>query len=442
MIWTVCKISALRLWNTKQELLLAFVVPVLFFTIFALIFSRGVGQSVSQVRVSFIDDEGSAESRSIIYDACKHAEISPVTGVGRTSKDWPIELLSRWLISQRGVEVVVYIPAGFTTQDPADPHLSIELFNEGINPIGHRLVQASLAESIAMQLAVSNLTELQVARPVASKAPNAATLTVIPVTSTNDSSQPARNISINGVTTAGFEHPLAKPIQPSQPGSQNKNAASKQEVFKAVDAFGSNKHQPKVAMAAAGIAVMFLLFSANGAGASLLEEREAGTMRRLLSSRLTLSQLLVGKWIYMTLLGCTQLSAMFVWGELVFRVNLVGHLPGFMAMTLATSAACASFALFLAAICRSRQQLHGVSIILVLTMSAVGGSMVPRYIMSENMRALGRFTFNGWALDGFQKVFWYDLPLSAIRVELAVLLGIAVLLGGVARLLAGHWSES
>ncbi len=132
---------------------------------------------------------------------------------------------------------------------------------------------------------------------------------------------------------------------------------------------------------------------------------------------------------------------MFVWGQVMFRVDLLGHIPGFVAMTIATSAASASFALFLATCCRSRQQLHGISIVLILGMSAVGGSMVPRYIMSDSMRQFGKFTFNGWALDGFQKVFWYDMPLHAIRNELFVLLSIAILLGALACLLAQRWSK-
>ena len=159
----------------------------------------------------------------------------------------------------------------------------------------------------------------------------------------------------------------------------------------------------------------------------------------MLSSRLTLTDLLLGKWIYITALGTTQLLIMFAWGQLVFGVDLYGHLIGFLVMAFATSAACASFALFLSAICRSRQQLHAASVVLVLSMSAVGGSMVPRYIMSDTMKQLGKFTFNGWALDGFQKLFWYDLPLSAIRAEVFVLLAVSIGLGIAARLLMKRW---
>lgn len=110
MIWTVCEISILRLWNNKNELALAFLVPLLFFSIFALVFSRGMGLSVSGVRVAFVDDDQSHESIAVIRDACTHAEIKVVTGVGRTSAEWPIEKLSRILLTRKGVEVVVHIP--------------------------------------------------------------------------------------------------------------------------------------------------------------------------------------------------------------------------------------------------------------------------------------------------------------------------------------------
>lgn len=402
MIWTVCKISILRLWNNKQEMVLAFLVPVLFFSIFAIIFSRGLGESTTAVRVAFVDDDRTNESLTLIRQACQHPELKPLARIAHTSSEWPIDSLSRILISQRNAEVVVHIPAGFTTQDPDAPTCSIALFNAGVNPIGHRLVQASLAESIALELSKASLGSTR----------NAQTQVEL--------------------ASAEEPPPRSRLVASSKPMTEP-------SVFKSIDAFATNKHQPKIALYAAGIAVMFLLFSANSAGASLLEEREAGTLGRLLNSRLTLTELLLGKWLFITALGGLQIVLMFVWGQLVFRVDLVGHLPGFAVMTLVTSGACASFGLLLATLCRSRHQLHAVSVVLVLTMSAVGGSMVPRYIMSDTMKSFGKLTFNGWALDGFQKIFWYDLPLSAIRVEVGVLLGISLLFGLASRLFAERW---
>ena len=55
---------------------------------------------------------------------------------------------------------------------------------------------------------------------------------------------------------------------------------------------------------AAGIGVMFLLFSAvGGAGGALLEEAESGTLERLLSTNIGMTGLLAGKWLFLTLVG-------------------------------------------------------------------------------------------------------------------------------------------
>ena len=79
-----------------------------------------------------------------------------------------------------------------------------------------------------------------------------------------------------------------------------------------------------------------------------------------------------------------------------------------MVMTIVTAAAAAALGLVLATVARTRAQLSGFSTILILTMSALGGSMFPRFLMSETMQKFGLLTFNGWALDGYLKVFWYQ----------------------------------
>ncbi|MFO0084840.1 MAG: ABC transporter permease, partial [Pirellula sp.] len=209
-----------------------------------------------------------------------------------------------------------------------------------------------------------------------------------------------------------------------------------------VDLMGGKKTNPVVAMYAAGIAVMFLLFSATTASGSLLEERENSTLDRLLCSRLTMDQLLLGKWTYLTMIGCIQMLLMFTWGALVFKIDVLRHWEGFAAMTLVTAGASSSFALLLASLCKSRMQLGWVSTIVILSMSALGGSMVPRYLMSETIQKVGLCTFNAWALEGFNKVFWRELPLDQIGTELAVLTGCGALFIVLARVFAIRWERS
>jgi ABC-2 type transport system permease protein len=193
---------------------------------------------------------------------------------------------------------------------------------------------------------------------------------------------------------------------------------------------------------AAGLGVMFLLFSCSGNSGTLLDEQDAGTLGRLVGSRVGLNGVLTGKWIFLTLMGTLQLCVMFTWGALVFRLPLASHLPGFAIVTIFTAAAAAGFGLLLATLSRTRAQLSGLSTIVILTMSSVGGSMFPRFLMSDTMQRIGLVTFNAWALDGYLKVFWRQAPLVDLWPQIVVLAAMAAVFLAAARVFARKWEAA
>jgi ABC-2 type transport system permease protein len=205
---------------------------------------------------------------------------------------------------------------------------------------------------------------------------------------------------------------------------------------------GQNKKSPMISFYAAAIGVMFLLFTASGSAGALLDEVESGTLERVLSTRVTMTKLLMGKLVFNTLLAFVQLVAMFLWGAAVFHLDFFNHLPGFAVMGLVTAFAVAAFGLLLASACKTRAQLGSLSTLLILIMSAVGGSMFPRFLMPEAMQKAGLFTINAWAIDGFTKVFWRDLPVSALWPQVSVLLAVGVGLFLIARRVARRWETA
>ncbi len=421
MITTVFHIALLRLWNNKQELLLTLVVPILFFSIFALIFGRGVGSDTAAIKVAIVDDDMSALTQDIIRLVREQPAIQTDSHLLQTNDEWPLTKLTRVIIRVSGADIVVYLPSGMERSLEGQAEVAVQLLSEGTNPVARQIVSSMLSQVVAVAWA-QNQRDRQF---ISSAEP-------LPTPSPGPQSQRHLTHNVDG--------------QSGQPDSGNSTQPGTWErkngdliSFESTDVFAVDKHNPKIAMYAAGIAVMFLLFSATGAGGSLLEEYEAGTLDRLLTSRLTVTELLAGKWLYITCLGCVQLTVMFAWAQLVFGVDLLGHLSGFAVMTLCTSATTASLAVCLAVFCRSRTQLNSVSIVLILTMSALGGSMVPRYIMSPEMQRWGQLTFNAWRIDGFKKVFWYDLPLSALDIEVKVLLSMSVILACLGRIFADRW---
>jgi len=208
------------------------------------------------------------------------------------------------------------------------------------------------------------------------------------------------------------------------------------------DVVGEKKKSPMISYYAAGVGVMFLLFTASAAGGSLLDESESGALDRVLSARVTMTTLLAGKLIYCALLAFAQLTLMFLWAALIFHLDFFSHIPGFLVMTAITSFAVASFGMLLASVTRTRAQLGAFSTLIILTMSALGGSMFPKFIMSDLMIKVGYFTFNSWAIEGYQKIFWRDEPVRSLGPEAAVLVTSGVGLFLLARWFARKWEYS
>lgn len=419
MISTVFMIHVRRLLHSRVELMLTFVVPVAFFSIFAIIFAGGVGGSTTpKIKVAIVDEINSPSSRRLVEQLRENESL-------RIMRDEPPASIDRndaadWVRSG-SMTIAIVIATAERLSEPqflSEPQISSEpkLPSEPQRSIRIDLL-ADSSDQVASQVVSAMVS--QCLGKLAADGPSA-------------SSDTGQRLAMR--TGDALPTTFRPPTSPMAPA--NINPAN---LIQVVDVLGENKSNPVISMYAAGIAVMFLLFGASGGGGTLLEEKENQTLDRLLSTQMTMDQLLLGKWSYLTILGLVQVTVMFAWAQLVFGVNLLGHFDGFFMMTLVTSSAAASLGLFLATLCRTRGQLNGLSVILILTMSALGGSMVPRYIMSDKLQQAGLWTFNAWALDGYDKVFWRELPVEALAPQMTVLMLSGVGLLVAARLLAIRW---
>lgn len=177
----------------------------------------------------------------------------------------------------------------------------------------------------------------------------------------------------------------------------------------------------------AGTAVLMLLFSVAALGASLLEEKEEGMLKKLLSAPLPPNHILFGKIIFANIVSIIQLIIMFVFSWLAFGLDILPHIPSLLLMIIVTAYACSGFGVFLASFARSRQQVQALSTIIILTMSAIGGSMIPIFMMPEFMQKISVVSVNYWGVQGFFDIFYRQLPITDLtflsRVLVLVLIG-------------------
>lgn len=434
---TIVRINWLNLKRDRVALALTFILPLVFFSIFASIFGgTGGGRGGPQATDLLVVDLDATETSRRFIAALGQQEALVVVTAPRPTEEVPDPQPysledGRRKVREGAFPVAVVLPAGFgeTFGSFAGDGEPVQLIYDAANPIARHSV-AGLLQAAAMTTGPDLLMKQGLGMLEAFGGP----LT------------DAQRLVVDQVE--GFFQ------EGSAAGGGAGQAAGLVQV-EAVDVRdlddGSQVEKPKrsiVAYYAAGIGVMFLLFSMAGAGGALLEEEESGVLERLLISNVSMTELLLGKWLFFAAMGLTQVTLMFVWGASVFGLELwtLKRLAGFAAMAVVTACAASAFGIVLATACRSRSQLSGVSTIVILIMSALGGSMMPRFVMPDFMDKLALFTFNGWALDGFLKVFWYDDPnaglapsLLALAPQFAVLSLLAVVFLSVARRLARRW---
>jgi ABC-2 type transport system permease protein len=134
-----------------------------------------------------------------------------------------------------------------------------------------------------------------------------------------------------------------------------------------------------------------------------------------------------GKFLFLVAQGVIQVGLIFAAAIIVHDVNVGSHLGPWLLITLAAAMAASGLALAVATTCTTKQQAQTISTFIVLVCSAVGGSMVPRFMMPPWLQEVGRFTPNTWAIEAYHGVLWRGEALSELLPELGSLLALAVI---------------
>lgn len=170
---------------------------------------------------------------------------------------------------------------------------------------------------------------------------------------------------------------------------------------------------------AGAVAILFLLFSAMQGAATLIEERHAGIVDRVAVGPAGTDVVVLGKFVFLAAQGVVQVTLIFLVALLVYRVDVLGRVGPWALTTLAASVAAAGLGLAVASACTTKQQAQTISTFVVLVSSAIGGSMVPRFMMPPWLQDIGWYTPNAWAIEAYHGTLWRGEDLAGLLPELA-----------------------
>ncbi len=356
----------LTLARDRAALVMAFVLPAAFFVIFALIFVGASGGDIA-VRLAISDEQANEASTRFVKGLIKHPQIELLGTGAITSAE--VNSLVRDDVADVGV---VIRSNGRALGDFAgEGNAPIEIVSDPT-----REIPTSVVRGIAQQVYFTELADIVIA--AASGAP----------------------------LSEGAPEPA--PLDFGR-------------MIKQTTAVADSGVVPAVSYYAGAVAAMFLLFSALNGAITLVTERESGLIDRVATGPGGVGAVVDGKFVFLVAQGIVQVTIIFVVAWLGFGVDLVSNILYWAITTVFSAVAAAALALGFVSICKTHVQAQTIGTVAVIIDSALGGSMVPRFLMPEAIRDVGWTTPNAWVIDAYGAIFWRGETWEVLTLPWAVL---------------------
>lgn len=168
--------------------------------------------------------------------------------------------------------------------------------------------------------------------------------------------------------------------------------------------------------------VMMMVFIYGGI--SVMMDRKAGVLTRILFSSVTIGQLFGGKFLGRLLMGLLQAGILIATGLLFFNLNLGNVFLSTLNVVIFAITA-AAIGIFVGSVFGEEGIIVGISILLANVFSALGGCWWPIEFVPPAIRTAGMISPAYWAMDVFHKVIFFNKGFSDIYVNFLVLLGFA-----------------
>jgi ABC transporter DrrB family efflux protein len=143
-------------------------------------------------------------------------------------------------------------------------------------------------------------------------------------------------------------------------------------------------------------------------------ERRHGTLVRLNAAPLARWQILLGKLLPCAAVSLVQGFGLLVAGHFLFGLPLGAKPTLLIPVVAGTSGAAVGLAMLVASLARTEQQVSVNGTLLVMVLAGLSGSLMPRYLMPEEMRQLSKITPHAWSLDAYQQLLTNPEPQTAI----------------------------
>lgn len=441
--WLLAKKDLRCYFRDRGALAVGFLVPIALVTVFGWIMtaiSGGGGGGMPQATLYVVDEAGTDESRTFVERLRKSnmLKIEPKPTSNPLTRN---EVEKK--VADGDTSHALVIPTGFALANSAADAPKLIMFRDPGRKMEQQIIQIGLFQSAMAEsngtlwwnglrktLEEAGLSNEQVAQ-VQVPANNMTDLIGQFLDTDKETTQPSAAPDL-----ATKEEGLKS--DNSQEAAANETDAEEDDPMAGMMSFMLNMvplddkpieppSRPRrvtyqAAQSVAGMTVMSLLFALTGCASVLLAEREKGTLRRLFAMSIPRESVLFGKLMFAAIIGIIQVTILFVYGELMFKVGLFRDPLTLSVLVLTWVAAASSFGMLIASAARSSSQGDGLAQVVILVMAALGGCWFPLQMMKLplilDMASKSMMTY--WAMSGFQGMLWNQLDLTNSKMQIAL----------------------
>lgn len=176
----------------------------------------------------------------------------------------------------------------------------------------------------------------------------------------------------------------------------------------------------------AAMVAMYILFVGMIGTSSIIEERENNTLMRLFTTKASRTDIVLGKFFGVFLIGLMDIAIIILFSKFAFGVTWGSSIGGLLLLSVTLSFAASGLALMIATLFKSSKAVNTLNPVIVMVMGFVGGNMIPVYEMNMNFQKVGNFLLNTWGMRGYLNLM-INNGIQSILLPSGVLFGMGIL---------------
>lgn len=166
--------------------------------------------------------------------------------------------------------------------------------------------------------------------------------------------------------------------------------------------------------------IFAMFFMVVSLGSNIVKERVNGSFLRLKTMPTSFMLVMFSKMAVYVIVAILQVALTFSVGVWILpkiglpELTIPTNFPAFAAVVFVSSMAAVSYALLIGSWAKTQEQANGFGAISIIIFGAIGGILVPAFVMPEYMQFASNFSPLHWCLEGFYILFlkggsWHEL---------------------------------